>query len=175
MKFILLGVGYHSPELEAVKEKIHTLGLEDTIELEPWISHADCQEYVRKSLFYVSTALYEGLPLAVIEAMANGKAIIASDVVGNRDCVKNNENGFLLSMNKEAFAEKMVLLYESQDKREQMGRKSRELFLEEFYIDNRISLLQKTYELVATTRRGGVINKTVLISIAAPIEERRAA
>lgn len=175
LKFILLGVGYHSPELEAVKEKIHALGLEDTIKLEPWISHADCQEYVRKSLFYVSTALYEGLPLAVIEAMANGKAIITSDVVGNRDCVKNNENGFLLPMNKDAFAEKMVLLYENQDKREEMGRKSRELFIEEFYINNRISQLQKNYELVATTRTGGVINKSVFISIAATIYERRAA
>lgn len=175
LKFILLGVGYHSPELEAVKEKIQALDLENTIKLEPWINHADCQEYVRKSLFYISTALYEGLPLAVIEAMANGKAIIASDVVGNRDCVKNDENGFLLPINKDSFAEKMILLYEDQDKREQMGRKSRELFLKEFYIDNRISLLQKTYELVANIRMGGVINRTTIISIAAPIEERRAA
>ena len=79
--------------------------------LMPWVSHADCMEYVRKSSFYLSTAIYEGLPLAVIEAMSVGKAIVASNVVGNKDCVKNGVNGYLLPMNVSNFADKIVELH----------------------------------------------------------------
>lgn len=146
LKFILLGVGYHSPELDAMKAKMHELGLEDSIRLEPWINHADCQEFVRKSLFYISTALYEGLPLAIIEAMANGKAIIASDVVGNKDCVRNGENGYLLPLDAASYAEKIIQLVNDDDLRKDMGRKSREFFLKDFFIENRIKLLQRIYE-----------------------------
>ena len=147
LKFILLGVGYHSPELEAMKAKMKALGLEDTIKLEPWINHADCQEFVRKSLFYISTALYEGLPLAVIEAMANGKAVIASDVVGNKDCVRDGENGFLLPLDADAFAERIIQLVNDNELRMAMEKNSRDLFLKEFFIENRIIYLQKQYEI----------------------------
>ena len=146
LKFILLGVGYHSPELETMKTKIQELGLTNFIKLEPWISHADCQEYVRKSLFYISTALYEGLPLAIVEAMSNGKAIIASDGFGNKDCVRHCENGYLLPLDAASYAEKIIQLVNDDDLRKDMGRKSREFFLKDFFIENRIKLLQRIYE-----------------------------
>lgn len=148
LKFILLGVGYHSPELAEVKQKIKGLQLEDTITLMPWVSHADCMEYVRKSAFYVTTALYEGLPLAVIEAMSVGKAIVASDVVGNKDCVNNGVNGHLLPLKADSFSEKIVELANNKDLRDKMGKSSREIFLRDFYIENRIHLLQMNYNMM---------------------------
>ena len=155
LKFILLGVGYHSPELEAMKAKMKELELEDTILLEPWINHADCQEFVRKSLFYISTALYEGLPLAVIEAMANGKAVIASDVVGNKDCVRDGENGYLLPLDAEMYAEKIIQLVNNNELRMSMEKKSKDLFLKEFFIENRIIYLQNQYDMIFKLNSGG--------------------
>ena len=176
LKFILLGVGYHSPELEAMKDKMHKLGLEDSIRLEPWINHADCQEFVRKSLFYISTALYEGLPLAVIEAMANGKAIIASDVVGNKDCVRNGENGYLLPLDADAYAERIIRLVNDDGLRSKMEENSRELFMNEFFIDNRIIYLQNQYEMINKMISGGVICNVVFIGYnTLHREERRVA
>ena len=187
LKFILLGVGYHSPELEAMKAKMHELGLEDSIRLEPWINHADCQDYVRKSLFYISTALYEGLPLAIIEAMANGKAIIASDVVGNKDCVRNGENGYLLSLDADTYADKIIQLVNDKELRTSMEEKSRALFLEEFFIINRIKYLQNQYNMVYNLRYGGAnlvllktnIDNVILVSVGYDAtlhrEERRVA
>lgn len=59
---------------------------------------------MRKELnVYLTVARYEGLPLAVIEAMSLGKAIVASDVVGNRDCVEDGYNGRLLPLRKSLF------------------------------------------------------------------------
>ena len=188
LKFILLGVGYHSPELEAMKAKMKELGLEDTIHLEPWINHSDCQEFVRKSLFYISTALYEGLPLAVIEAMANGKAIIASDVVGNKDCVRDGENGFLLPLDAERYAEKIIQLVNDKELRMSMEKESRDLFLKEFFIENRIIYLQNQYDMIFKLNSGGanlsdelIANREVCsyvfigCAVASENEERRVA
>ncbi len=172
LKFILLGVGYHSPELEAMKAKMAELGLEDTIKLEPWISHTDCQEFVRKSLFYISTALYEGLPLAVVEAMSNGKAIVASDVVGNRDCVRDGENGYLLPLDADAYAEKIIQLVNDNELRGRMEKASRELFLKEFFIENRISYLQNQYEMFKNLTEGVKCN-TIFIGYTTLHEEER--
>ena len=155
LKFILLGVGYHSPELDAMKAQIHKLGLEESIRLEPWINHVDCQEFVRRSLFYISTALYEGLPLAIIEAMANGKSIIASDVVGNKDCVRNGENGYLLPLDADTYADKIIQLVNVKELRTSMEENSSALFLEGFFIENRIKKVQNQYKMVYNLRYGG--------------------
>lgn len=44
---------------------------------------------------YLQTSLWEGLPIAVLEAMAMGKPVIATNVIGNKDAVSHNETGFL--------------------------------------------------------------------------------
>ena len=148
LKFFLLGVGYHSPELNKIKSRIEAEQLQNYIELKPWISHADCQEYVRNSIFYISTSLYEGLPLSIIEAMANGKVIIASNVVGNIDCVENDSNGWLLPLDPVCFVDKIICLLSNPILRKKMEIKSRQIFLDKFLINNQIQYLQSIYKKI---------------------------
>ena len=54
-------------------------------------------DYLIASDIYLTSSLYEGLPIAVLEAMSID-SIIASDVVGNKDTVKHNYSGFLYSL-----------------------------------------------------------------------------
>lgn len=146
LKLQLLGVGYYSSELTELKEQIEKNELEDTISLKPWISHDECLHIVKESLFYITTSRYEGLPLSVIEAMSLGKAIIASDVVGNKDCVSNEVNGYLLPLQANLFAEKIVSLWKDEKKRKEFAAASRELFLSDFCIDTQIDKLLKIYK-----------------------------
>jgi glycosyltransferase involved in cell wall biosynthesis len=46
---------------------------------------------------YMQTSLWEGLPIAVLEAMALHKPVIATNVIGNKDIVVPNETGFLFN------------------------------------------------------------------------------
>jgi len=42
------------------------------------------------------TSLWEGLPLSLIEALALGKPVVATDVGGNAEVVLDKENGFIV-------------------------------------------------------------------------------
>ena len=96
-------------------------------------------------ILYFMTSLYEGLPISVIEAMSLGKAIVASDVLGNKDCVKDGYNGYLLPLKEEVFVEKMNDLIENDEKRKEMEKNSRSYFESDFFIDNRIKALEDLY------------------------------
>ena len=150
VKFLLLGLGFYSPDLERLKQIISMYNLEDKIELHSWLNHEETLKYLKQSLFYLTVARYEGLPLSVIEAMSLGKAIIASDVVGNKDCVKDGFNGYLLQMDVNVFSEKICYLIENCIEREQMGNNSRLLFEKKFLIDNRIHELEDIYNKLAS-------------------------
>lgn len=148
VKFALLGVGYYSPELNNMKAKIAEYGLKEVISLFPWLDHKETLEYVKNSMFYLTVARYEGLPLAVIEAMSLGKAIIASDVVGNKDCVKDGYNGRLIPLEKDVFVKAICELVEDEMKRDLYSRNSRILFEQKFLITNRIQELEAIYQSV---------------------------
>ena len=148
IKFYLIGVGFYSPMLDETKSLIHKYGLDDYIILMPWLSRAETLGYLKYALFYLTTSLYEGLPIAVLEALAMRKAIVSSDVIGNRDCVKNNDNGFLLPMDADVFAGKCCRLIEDDLLRATMSKKSFELFEKDFLIDNRIVELERIYKQI---------------------------
>ena len=145
IKFYLLGVGFYSPMLEDMKKLIHQYDMDDTFYLLPWLSHEETLKYVKGSMLYFMTSLYEGLPISVIEAMSLGKAIVASDVLGNKDCVKDGYNGYLLPLEENVFVEKMNELIEDDDKRKEMEKNSRAYFESDFFINNRIKALEDIY------------------------------
>ena len=57
----------------------------------------DVEKYLSESDIFILPSIYEGLPLSILEAMASGLPVIASNVGGIPDIVK--ENGILVSVN----------------------------------------------------------------------------
>lgn len=85
---------------------------------------------------YVSASVYEGMPNAVLEAMACGLPLILSDIPGHQDLVEEGQNGWLFS-DKEALAiclKRFATMY-SQDSLEKMGSRSREIVSERYSHD----------------------------------------
>lgn len=145
IKFYLVGVGYYSPMINEMNELISQYHLENVINLIPWCSHKETLGYLKYALMYLTTSLYEGLPIAVLEAMAMGKAVISSDVIGNNDCVKDGYNGRLLPMDVDMFANECCRLIDDVAQRELMGNNSKKFFESKFMIENRIGELENIY------------------------------
>jgi len=56
----------------------------------------DINEIIKMSDIFIFPSFQEGLPVAVMEAMAGGLPVVCSNVRGNRDLIKNNDGGFVI-------------------------------------------------------------------------------
>lgn len=72
-------------------------------------------------------SLQEGLPVAVMEAMALGKSVVCTDVRGNHDLIDEGEGGFLLPVkDAEGFAKRLRQLAGDPALRQRMGEHNRQ-------------------------------------------------
>jgi len=55
-------------------------------------------DYLYGSDIFLTTSIYEGLPMSVLEAMSVGLPIIASNVIGNKDTIEHKKSGFLYEL-----------------------------------------------------------------------------
>ena len=60
-----------------------------------WLEKDKALEIMNKSDIFILTSLWEGLPIALLEAMYYKKVCMVSNSIGNRDVIKNEENGFI--------------------------------------------------------------------------------
>lgn len=103
-----------------------------------WIERKKLENYLANADIYLSTSLWEGLPLSVLEAMSIGLPVVLSDCVGNRDLVE--DNGFLYSRKNEA-CNILKDLIKNNKKIIFYGDKSKKIFLRKF----ELKLMQKQY------------------------------
>jgi glycosyltransferase involved in cell wall biosynthesis len=89
-EFIVLGDGQ---EREALENDICNLGFGTSVSFAGNVQQPGT--YLQRAFCYLSTSRWEGLPLAVLEAMAHGTPVIATDVVGHKDLVQDGINGYL--------------------------------------------------------------------------------
>lgn len=98
-----------------------------------WIERKELENYLANADIYLSTALWEGLPLSVLEAMSIGLPLVLSNCVGNRDLVE--DNGILYNNKIEAI-KKINDFRENNNLLIFKGEKSKELFFKEFDLKN---------------------------------------
>ncbi|WP_435260852.1 glycosyltransferase [Tenacibaculum sp. nBUS_03] len=143
---VVLGVGFYSPSLVKIKELIKKKNLESNITLVEWLEREKALSILRKADLYISTSRYEGLPYAVIEALALGKPCVVTNVDGNKDLIENNFNGFKVKKEKNEIVDKVFTLINNEKEIERMGLNSRKHFEKKFNIKNNISLLEEIYK-----------------------------
>lgn len=83
----------------------------------------EVENWCRLSDVLVMPSLQEGLPLAMIEAMATGLPVVASNIRGHRDLLADGENGFLCDLGRPSdFARCITVLYKNPALRQEMGK-----------------------------------------------------
>ena len=119
--------------------------LEENVTLVPWLERSKMMCVLQKSQLYVTASRYEGLPYALIEAMALSKPCVATEVDGNKDLVIPNFNGFLVKENKEEMARKISAVLQNREKRHQMSINARHEYMNKYNVERNIRALEKIY------------------------------
>jgi glycosyltransferase involved in cell wall biosynthesis len=85
-----------------------------------WGPREEALEYVANCDIYIMTSLWEGMPISLLEAMYMHKPCVVTNVVGNRDVINNDKNGFVCNTVDE-FVEKIQYLVDNPELRTQLG------------------------------------------------------
>ena len=97
------------------------------------IPHKDLPAYYSLMDVFVHPSLRDGMPNAVLEAMACGKPVIATPVGGVPDLIKDGKNGVLVKVNDAGMlAGRILNLFENAETGKTLGRHARESILDQF-------------------------------------------
>lgn len=89
--FLLVGDG---PDRAALEEQARTLGVADRVQFLG--GRDDIPELLSEADVFVLPSLFEGLPIAVLEAMAAGTPVVATAIGGTDEIVAHDETGLLV-------------------------------------------------------------------------------
>ena len=116
--YLICGDGPLQEQLQAEAEK---LGIGNRVRLLGF--RQDISELLAVADVFVFPSLQEGLPVAMMEAMASGLPIVASEIRGNKDLLQNNQGGYLVKAREPGqFAEAVVKMMQTPGKRDEMGK-----------------------------------------------------
>lgn len=97
------------------------------------VPHKDLPAYYSLMDVFVHPSLRDGMPNAVLEAMACGKPVIATPVGGVPDLIKDGKNGVLVKVNDAGMLAGQILnLFENAETGKTLGRHARESILDQF-------------------------------------------
>jgi glycosyltransferase involved in cell wall biosynthesis len=149
-RFLIAGDG---PERKNLEKETKDLNLGSTIQFLGRISHDAMPGLLTQADIYVSTSLYDGTSISLLEAMASGAFPVVTDIPSNREWVTDGENGFLIPTDEEKFlAERIVEAIRDQELLER-GR------LKNFYIVKKKALWPITIEKVKEIYTGLLSSK----------------
>ena len=130
-------IGGHSgdEEYKKIKKTIKRLGLDDKVIL-GIAAHEEMRGYYSNCALYVQASLAEGLPKTLLEAMACGLPVIATNIDGHKDAVKDAYNGFLVDPeNSDQLNEKMIYLLKNRKVGKLFGERNVRIVKERFTWD----------------------------------------
>jgi len=142
VRLVIVGQG---PELERLRALADQLGIAHAVRFAGLRPQVPSFHF----LFDISvlSSVSEGFPNSLVEAMAAGRPIVATDVGGVCDAVRHGENGILVPPgDPTAFADALRVLLRDVDLRRRMGAAGARRAREEFHAATVVGSLERLYE-----------------------------
>jgi glycosyltransferase involved in cell wall biosynthesis len=120
--------------------------LTDTCELLGAVNREKVIQLLREANLFVLPSYYEGLPMVILEALATGLPVIATNVGGISEVVRDSYNGFLIpSGSIKVLADALEILVSNADLRKIMGQRSREIAEQELDVYSYVERITSLY------------------------------
>ena len=153
VRFLIIGDGPMRPRIES---KIKELRLEETVRMTGAITH------IPSALKWIDIAVLpsvanEGFPNAVMEAMASGLPVVATDTGGTRELIIDEYTGFLATPgDPRALADRLGTLIDDADLRKKMGERGRFRIVTEFTTEKMTRRFEQLYRTLLTSSTGSL-------------------
>lgn len=146
-KLIIAGDG---PYKDEIVNYISQNKLENKVSLVGYLNQEQAQEYLTKCRCLIFPSIcYENCPYSILEAMAAGKPIVASDIGGISELVKDDVNGYLYKFaNTDELTEKMKKIFESDEIVKRLSNNSKELYKQKYSAQRYYENLMNIYNSV---------------------------
>ena len=144
LHFVIVGDG---PEEDRLRAQVKEQGMEDVIsfpgriqEVRPWLGAMDA---------YLMTSEFEGLPIAMLEAMSMELPVVATQAGGIGEAITDGVEGYLAPVEKvEALYEPLKKLINDPALRTQVGQAARTRVQREFSVERMAEELERIYTQV---------------------------
>jgi glycosyltransferase involved in cell wall biosynthesis len=144
IKFLIAGDG---SERENLEREAKNLNVESSIQFLGRVPHEKMPSILAQSDVYVSTSLYDGASVSLLEAMACGTFPIVTDILSNREWIIDAENGFLIPTGNEyTLARKIVEAIRNNELLAQANKKNREIIEQKAHWKVNIRKIANIYE-----------------------------
>lgn len=141
-RLVLAGDG---PEHAALRELAVRLGVSDSVDFPGML--ADVAPLLREAVIYVQASRQEGLPNAVLEAMAAQLPVVATRISGHEDVIEHEHSGLLVDAEDvAALGAAIQKLLDEPDLRARLGRQARLSVEQGFAPDRVLALLLGVYQ-----------------------------
>lgn len=133
--FLIIGDG---PQREALARYIHVLGVEEFVHL---LGHRNDLGRILPHIDVLWLGSdYEGMPNSILEAMAAGVPVVATDIPGNRDLVVPGETGFLCPVRgRSDFCRETDRILSDAELAARLGEAARRRAMEQFGVDRMVA------------------------------------
>ena len=149
-------------QIAEVRERAKELGIADRVTVPGWIDATQRDRLLRRSGIFVLPSYAEGLPMALLEAMAHGLAVVVSPVGGMPEVVTEGCEGYLVPPgDKPALRRCLEALLSDPDLRARMGAAARKRIVQGFSLQHAVEELGAVYlALGAGPASEGVVRAT---------------
>ena len=138
------------PEEQTLREEAARLGVGGRVRFLGSI--ADVRSELDASCFTVLSSLSEGMPNAVLESMAAGRAVVATDVGGVREALEEGGGVIVPAANPQALAEQMARLLRDPELAGRLGADGRRNVVRRYGVDRMVDETLGIYEDVVGRR-----------------------
>lgn len=112
----------------------------------------NAQAYCGDADVFFLPSNYEGLPMVIIEAMSHSKPIVASNVGGVSEIVKNDVNGYTTRNDSKEMADAISLILADKEKEKLMGVKSREIYEDKLTLGRMVDKYENLYKKIVESK-----------------------
>ena len=141
---VVVGEGPKKSDLEAL---MHALGLEERVHFFGVAERDEVVSLLHCSEFFVLPSRVEPFGIVLLEAMAAGKAVIASNTDGIPEIITDGANGLLVPpKDVKALASIIIKLLEDKVLRDKFGKNGRKTVIEKFTLEKQVDAFEKTYK-----------------------------